>query len=228
MSAARESGQGRAHRGRSSRSSTSLVVLGCAIFGAGVMVGALLWPLARSKAPRIHTENRPSSRSQSSRSVKSGSEQGATPGESKKKEPLTFFETLKEKPSPEGKSFVPFKPTGEPPPPVEALAPKGALAETSAVAPERPTEASEPPPDQGATHYYIHVADFQYRDNAVRLKSDLAGKGFSAFATTVKSRYKPHRVRVGPYDTRKEAARVARLIQADFLYPTTVIEEPSP
>lgn len=228
MSAARESAKGRSDRSRGNRSGTSLVVLGCAIFGAGVMVGALLWPLARSKAPRTHTEDRPSVRSQAAGSIKSSPEQETAPSEPKKREALTFFETLKEKPSLEGKNFVPFKPTSEPPSPVEALAPKGALAEPSEVAAEGPKEASKPPPEQGVTHYYIHVADFQYRDNAMRLKSDLASKGYSALATTVKNRFKPHRVRVGPYDTREEASRTARLIQVGFLYPTTVIEEASP
>ena len=86
-----------------------------------------------------------------------------------------------------------------------------------------PTEP--PPPSQPgftgsrAVVVAIQIAAFQTRQRAEELRATLQAAGFSAYVVETEvppgsARY--HRVRVGPFDTREEAQRVASNVQIRF------------
>ena len=203
-------------------------VLGCLLFGAGVVVGAMLWPLAKAKTTSISPSKvagcSPAPRSEE-KPVKKVAVENLKSAEGEK---LTFFQTLKEGSPREGEDFVPFKPKGEVPPPLEALAPEEAGQKT----PEVPSDAAQgvglQKPLAGGPGYYVQVAAFQYGENARRLKRKLQSRGYPVYIVTAKRGRKLHRVRVGPFESRKDAASLARRLQEAFLYPTLVLKETTP
>jgi cell division protein FtsN len=203
------------------------VVVGCVIFGVGVAVGAMLGPLAGPKRPA----SKPKPPAQASvSSPKRPAKPKTTTGRQEKPDRLTFFQTLKEAPVQSKKAYVPFKPTGSAPPPLEALAQKEREKEekppeAAKLDAEKPAKYQSP---QGITRYYVQVAAFQYRENARRLTQELRNHGYSAVAVNTKATSKPNRVKVGPYESRKAAYGVADRLQRMFLYPTSVVTETKP
>lgn len=202
---------------------------GCVVFGAGVVVGALLGPLAKPKTrvpkPKVAATARPKAEPS-----KKETAEAETPKEPKKSDQLTFFNTLKEPPAKSQEAYVPFKPKEEAPPPLEALPPTDVEAapreaEAPPAEPEEPT-GDEAPKAQGS--FYVRVAAFQFKENARRLTGELRQDGYSAFAVSGGSSGKRHQVRVGPYGSWKEALSVANRLEKQFLYPTSVLEETRP
>lgn len=184
-------------------------------------VGALLWPLAKPKSPAKGPGEPVKVAVSSPKKQKTGPQPEAP--DSEKSDQLTFFQTLKEEgTSKKEDSFVPFKPKGDAPPPLEALAADEAEDESSEAA-EVPVEESplEAAPEAPSL-YYVQVAAFQYGDNARRLTGELRRGGYQAYAVRTKAGSKPHLVRVGPFESPGEAHRTARHLEETFLYPTSV------
>jgi cell division septation protein DedD len=147
-----------------------------------------------------------------------------------KDEKLTFFRTLKEDSSASKHNFVPFKPAQDTPPPLEAVASKE-VDEERPEAPRIEPRAEEPAPEaapKASFHYYVGVAAFQFRDNAHRLTEELKRSGYPAYAVNTKAGTKPHRVRVGPFQSFREANGTAHRIEEVFLYPSSVFKKTRP
>ncbi len=214
------------HRRRARRPGVGLAVGGCVLFGVGVLVGAFLGPMARPKraAPPPETTRVLSSAAPSKKAApkETHSRERATG----KSDQLTFFETLKEGSPRTGETFVPFKPTGEAPPPLESMVPKMAAPVVAKPLPTSPPKTVRPKGVKPSRGYFVQVAAFQYKENARRLTQELRRQGYKAKALTDRNAPKPHKVRVGPYESRKEAALIGRRLQKKLLYPTLVIREP--
>lgn len=209
-------------RQRPRRRGVALVVGGCVLFGVGVVVGALLGPLARPKttkpSPPPPTAKASAPSSKSSAPKRPHPERPPAPGEQ-----MTFFKTLEEGSPQHEQSFVPFKPTGEAPPSLEAMVPKEPTRVASKQPP--PSPKAPRPPSTESRRYYVHVAAFQYKENARRLTWELRQQGYKVFGRTKKRAHKPHQVRVGPYTSRPKASAVARRLKKRLLYPATVVRE---
>lgn len=210
----------KSRRQRPRRRGVALVVGGCVLFGAGVIVGALLGPLARPKTASTPSAPVPAKVSKAAAKKPAPkpprAQRSSSPGEK-----LTFFKTLKEGSPNTGRAFVPFKPAGEAPPPLEALVTKKPVQEVRREPPPSP-ETSRPKAVE-SRRFYVHVAEFQFRENASRLTWQLRQQGYQAFRRTAKRSRKPYQVRVGPYASRREASGVARRLKKRLLYPTAVV-----
>ncbi|MFQ5893314.1 MAG: SPOR domain-containing protein, partial [Nitrospinota bacterium] len=189
-----------ARRPRPPRPAVRLAVAGCVIFGMGVVVGALLGPLARPKAPASPPPPERTKASAPTSSTTAATPQEPSGGAAGKAEPLTFFQALKEVSPQAEKPFVPFKPTDEAPPALEALVPKEAprpKAPTVEVPPPPPPEAPRPKVVEPKERYYVGVAAFQFKENARRLTLKLQQQGYDAAWITTTGRQR-NQVRVGP------------------------------
>lgn len=229
MVSERKSQGNRARRPTEQPRGVRLAVAGCVVFGAGVLVGALLGPLAKPKTrperPKPAATAKPSSKSSARPSPAA-----ETAKEPEKKDPLTFFKTLKEAPAQSKEAYVPFNPKEEAPPPLEELPPTKleAAPKPAEARPSEPEEAPREEAPQAPSRFYVRVAAFQFRENARRLTSELRQDGYSAVALERGSSGKPHQVRVGPYGSWKEALSVANRLEKQLLYPTSVLEETRP
>ena len=226
MAAQRKTRAPAIHRRRARRSGVGLAVGGCVLFGVGVVVGAFLGPLVRPKTTASPPETT-RVLSSAAHSKKTAPKETRSGGRATgKSDQLTFFETLKEGSPRAGQTFVPFKPTGEAPPPLEAMVPKKAAPEVAKPLPTSPPKTVRPKGVKPSRRYFVEVAAFQYKENARRLTQELRRQGYKAKALTARNAPKPHQVRVGPYESRKEAALIGRRLQKKLLYPTLVIREP--
>ncbi len=226
MAAQRKTRAPAIQRRRARRPGVGLAVGGCVLFGVGVLVGAFLGPMARPKraasppeTTRVLSSAVPSKKTASKETRSRDRATG-------KSDQLTFFETLKEGPPRAGETFVPFKPTGEAPPPLEAMVPEKATPVVAKLLPVSPPKTARPKGVRPSRGYFVQVAAFQYKENARRLTQELRRQGYRAKALTDRNAPKPHQVRVGPYESRKEAALIGRRLQKKLLYPTLVIREP--
>jgi cell division protein FtsN len=214
--------QTRPRRQRPRRRGVTLVVIGCVLFGAGVLVGAFLGPLARPKTA-ASPPTRPPTKASAPSSKSKASKRPPPKRSPAAGEKLTFFKTLKESsPVPE-RTFVPFKPAGEAPPPLETMVPKKPVQEARQKPPPSPKAPSSTPTER--RRYYVRVAAFQFKENARRLTWELRQEGYQAFGRTTRSARKPYQVRVGPYTSWPEASAVARRLKKRLLYPTAVVSE---
>lgn len=78
----------------------------------------------------------------------------------------------------------------------------------------KPAEAPDPPPVKPAavpkTGWVVQLGSFSSKQNAQRLADEVNGRGFSVFVMPLdRSGKKLYRVRVGPRDTREQAAELA-------------------
>jgi len=122
---------------------------------------------------------------------------------------------------------APAKPAASPPKATSTSASGGSTAASAAQPVTRP--AAEPPPapkkvekappkpestvasTPAAGEWAVQVGSFGSRENADRLRGQLAGKGFPVFVTQIESRGRTfHRVRVGPAADRAGAEALQR------------------
>lgn len=182
-------------------------------------------PLARPKTPASPPPPVPATASTPS-SKPAAATRDPSHGAPGKADQLTFYQALKEDSPRAEKGFVPFKPTGEAPPALEALVPKKAPQQE--VPPPPPSPPARPPKAlEPHERYYVEVSAFQFKENARRLAWKLQQEGYNATMITTTGRQR-NQVRVGPYTSEEEAAVVARRLRRALLYPATVIRQTAP
>ena len=104
-------------------------------------------------------------------------------------------------------------PTGTLETPVETFAPSPAPDLSDEL--PRPGSEIKPPNEPAGSGFVVQVAAVRARDEADRMARRLSRKGYPAFVTTLANGPRVFRVRVGKYDTRREAESVAGRLEME-------------
>jgi len=107
-------------------------------------------------------------------------------------------------------------------PPADAAASPGAATAAASDADERP--AREGPSGPGG--FAVQVGAFASSDAAREMVGTLRSRGYASYlAASAGARDGRWRVRVGPFDTREEAERQARVLKRDESLPTWILRQ---